>query len=609
MVLEIRNYIQVRCRYGEDKILTYYHNRENGESVWELPTHLVPELQIKTNLLTQSNFHPNQDRAKYCEPIPNSDWRTVFTFGGARFFFNPITNERTWEVPYDLRAPPPPVTTLQEAQAAAAPRNLEPQDSNAGTEMTEDDVAYQLAAMGVEMNSPENQFPTYELTTQEKAQRFKDLLADMKISAFDPWDQVIPKIIHDPRFALLPSIKEKKQQFDLYCRDLAKQPSDRRNDPTFNSKDGYRQLVEEHASLKSSWVKFNKLHFSDPRSQAVPYKEREKIFMDYLEALHESRQREKKERKARQARAEQEYRELLDEIPRLGPDSSWRQTRRQIEKDPRYRAIKHEDDREDMFRDYIKNMSRSSRDLKRPEEGNQETEEDRKRRRQEASLRQREKEVRQDQKTLQRQEHHQLKKMDRQNSLALYQTLLANTIKKHGVSFQNALPLLERDERFQNIKLDEGELERLYNEHTDTILAQREQAFRKLVETRCKLQDNSPPPDLLNEPVATQLGDREELERYFSRVQATRIEQAKEELSLMLDQYQYLVFKARAYPKGKEVVLDEAGLKDLEGTLENDSRFTCLDFLPEVRSNIVRSKFVQIVNQERLHVPEISKRD
>lgn len=199
--------------------------------------------------------------------------------------------------------------------------------------------------------------------------------------------------------------------------------------------------------------------------------------------------------------------------------------------------------------------------------------------------------------------------MDRQNSLAIYQTLLANVIKKHDVSFRDALPLLEKDERFQSVKLDEAELARLYSEHTDAILAQREQAFRKLVEGRCKLQDDCPPPELLDEPIAAQLGDKEELERYFRRIQSTRIEQAKEELGLMLEQYQYLIFKARVYPKGKEVVLDEVSLKDLESTLENDGRFTCLAFLPEVRAEIIRSKFAQIVAEERLHVPEISRKE
>ncbi|KAI0236750.1 hypothetical protein L0F63_002015 [Massospora cicadina] len=700
MVLTIGNYIQIRRRYRDDKVLTYYHNLDANVSLWELPPHLVAELKLKLN---PPNL--NLDRASFCtffyvltdgfvlgfpgkrvggvgfnklvlylpsvgylrsiigtdrlyysggkfrlperscalgggldcelntfplhpishfkaphrlisnlEAIPNSEWRKVYTSGGARFFFNPITNERTWEVPHELRAKPPiPGSPPPVSPAAPASPHTKGQPPSGGTEMTEADVAHQLAAMGIETTLGEvpTAYPAPELPYHERVQKFKvgfqDLLLESKVSAFEPWDQVLPRIIHDPRYALLATHRERKQHFDQHCREQAKQPSREQLDPKFvsttrkpklqSAKDAYRQLVEEHASHKSTWIKFNKQHFSDPRSQAVPYKEREKLFLEYVEALHASRKRETKERKARHARAEEEFIELLGEVPGSG------QTR--IEGDRRFRSIKREKDREEMFRDYVKNRARTKRELDEPDAT---TEEERRRRRQEASLRQREQQVRQEQQALHRQEHHQLKRMDHQNDLALYQTLLAGTIKQPDVPFKEAKLRLEKDERFRSLRLAEAELERLYNEHADHLHSQRVQAFRKLVEAACKLDAKVPPPGLLEEPAALQLGSGEELQRYFQRIQASRVEQAKEAFCHLLDQSPYLRFKARAYPKAVAVVLDDAGLQDLETALANDPRFTCLDFMAPGRAEILRAKFAHLATQERLNAPEASAR-
>ena len=93
-------------------------------------------------------------------------------------------------------------------------------------EFNEDDIAYQLAAMGQEYGLDPGEYGEgegeeeweegvqgLELTAEDAANLFKDLLNDMEINPFKPWDQVVEEglIIDDDRYTALPNMKRRKK--------------------------------------------------------------------------------------------------------------------------------------------------------------------------------------------------------------------------------------------------------------------------------------------------------------------------------------------------------------------------------------------------------------
>ena len=49
------------------------------------------------------------------------------------------------------------------------------------------------------------------------------LLREKDVNPLHPWDTSLPLFINDPRYVLLPSVSARKEAFDEYCRDRARE--------------------------------------------------------------------------------------------------------------------------------------------------------------------------------------------------------------------------------------------------------------------------------------------------------------------------------------------------------------------------------------------------
>lgn len=127
--------------------------------------------------------------------------------------------------------------------------------------------------------------------------RTQTLLREKDINPLHPWDTSLPKFVSDPRYVLLPSVAARREAFDDYCRDRARelrQSTVKKEREASDPKDEYEQLLKaEVKSTRTSWTDFRRLWKKDRRfySWGRDDRERERKFRSYIKELGESKPR------------------------------------------------------------------------------------------------------------------------------------------------------------------------------------------------------------------------------------------------------------------------------------------------------------------------------
>ncbi|TKA77901.1 hypothetical protein B0A55_03345 [Friedmanniomyces simplex] len=183
-------------------------------------------------------------------------------------------------------------------------------------EFGEDDIAYQLAAMGEEYgldpedyggDAPTNQdgedadedWPDEDgaqglpISAEEAAALFRDLLEDHHISPFTPWETLISSdspssILYDDRYTVLPTTRARKEVWEVWVRDKAAQLKEERakmekQDPRIP----YLAFLQEKATPKLYWPEFKRKFKKDAvmGDRKLGDKERERLYRELVNRL------------------------------------------------------------------------------------------------------------------------------------------------------------------------------------------------------------------------------------------------------------------------------------------------------------------------------------
>ncbi|RMZ27225.1 hypothetical protein D0859_08701 [Hortaea werneckii] len=181
---------------------------------------------------------------------------------------------------------------------------LEPEDSGP-VEFGEDDIAYQLAAMGADYGLDEGEYgsPPPEgwdegaeglpLSSEDAANLFKDLLDDHHISPYTPWEKLLQdetptSILNDDRYTVLSNMKARRHVFDAWARSKAAQiQTARAHTEKQDPRIPYLALLAVHASPKLYWPEFKRKFKKEPAltDRKLPDKEKEKLYRDHVARL------------------------------------------------------------------------------------------------------------------------------------------------------------------------------------------------------------------------------------------------------------------------------------------------------------------------------------
>ena len=118
------------------------------------------------------------------------------------------------------------------------------------------------------------------------------LLREKDVNPLHPWDTALPLFISDPRYVLLPSVSARREAFDEYCRERAREirasrVKKEKEDP---KEEFERLLTTEVKSTRTSWSDFRRQWKKDRRfyGWGRDDREREKRFREFLRELGES---------------------------------------------------------------------------------------------------------------------------------------------------------------------------------------------------------------------------------------------------------------------------------------------------------------------------------
>ena len=194
------------------------------------------------------------------------------------------------------------VTDNEDDEHPSKRQKTEEGDAEQPVEFDEDDIAYQLAAMGEDYGLDRGEYGDLEdeeleegaegltLTNDDAKALFKDMLNDFLISPYTPWEKVIEAghIIEDDRYVVLPNMKSRKEVWDEWSRDcIQKLRAQREKEEKSDPRIPYLAFLESHATPKLYWPEFRRKHRNEPEMRAakVTDKDREKWYREYVNRL------------------------------------------------------------------------------------------------------------------------------------------------------------------------------------------------------------------------------------------------------------------------------------------------------------------------------------
>ena len=176
-------------------------------------------------------------------------------------------------------------------------------DPDNPVEFNEDDIAYQLAAMGQDYGLDPGEFDDgnegddleegaegLPLTEEDSSALFMDMLDDHHISPYTTWEKLIEAghIIEDDRYTVLPNMKARREVFAEWTRKTIQRLKEQRaKEEKKDPRIPYFAFLESKATPKLYWPEFRRKYQKEPemKSTKLSDKDREKAYRDYINRL------------------------------------------------------------------------------------------------------------------------------------------------------------------------------------------------------------------------------------------------------------------------------------------------------------------------------------
>ncbi|EIM85639.1 uncharacterized protein STEHIDRAFT_140208 [Stereum hirsutum FP-91666 SS1] len=479
-----------------------------------------------------------------------------------------------------------------------------------------------------------------DLSIEEGKALFKTLLREKNINPLHPWDTSLPLFISDPRYVLLPSVSARREAFDEYCRDRARElrqskVKQEKEDP---KEEFERLLREEVKSTRTSWSDFRRTWKKDRRfyGWGRDEREREKRFREFLKELGE------KKRAAAQ-KAEADFFALLKESGIAQAGSVWKDVKRKVQDDPRYDAVGSSSLREELFSTFLKAQSANTtppaeskatpNSSKADDHEAEQEKEKKKREKKERAVKEREEKIKAEQRRVEADINKSRMGLNKEEGELEFRTMLTDAIRDPLATWDSSLSQLKTDPRFTNSPLPINHQIHLFTTHISALRQKHISNLHALFTSHAPslaTSFSSLPPSTLSS-IASSLpaqklgfdsdserGGRGErgLEDEFEGWQRERTREARVQFGEMLRENSFVQFWAGLGKMGGEgveggVKRDETGvgedegeagggnvdmkalaksvdIREIEKVLKNDKRYIVFDHVPEQRERWLR---------------------
>ena len=187
----------------------------------------------------------------------------------------------------------------EEIGYASKRRKTEELAEQGPVEFDEDDIAYQLAAMGQDYGLDPGEYGEDEngdweegaeglpLTEEDSKALFMDMLNDHHINPYTPWEKLVGdgKIVEDDRYTCLPNMKSRREVWTDWTRNRIQQLKEQREkQEKKDPKIPYFAFLQSNATPKLYWPEFRRKFKKEPvmRDNKVNDKDREKWYREYI---------------------------------------------------------------------------------------------------------------------------------------------------------------------------------------------------------------------------------------------------------------------------------------------------------------------------------------
>ncbi|KAI0268205.1 Hsp90 protein-domain-containing protein [Gloeopeniophorella convolvens] len=476
----------------------------------------------------------------------------------------------------------------------------------------EEEAAQEEEARKAKENAPRVPVPDrVDLSIEEGKALFTTLLREKDINPLHPWDTALPLFISDPRYVLLPSVTARREAFDEYCRERARElRASRVKKEKEDPKEEFEQLLSvEVKSTRVSWTDFRRQWKKDRRfyGWGRDDREREKRFREFLKELGEKK-------RALAQKAEADFFSLLREGGIAQEGAIWKEVKKAISNDPRYDAVGSSSLREELFNTFLKAQTkRSSPDQTQapaadatPSDLVDEAQSHKDRKAQ--AVREREEKVRADRQRLQADIEKSRVGLNKEEGELQFRSLLTDAIREPQATWESSLEQLRTDPRFQHSVLPPSHQHHLFQAHVNQLRAKHLDNLHGLFLSNAPSLATEftalPVASLLASLPVTKLGfDVFNLEQEYGRWQRSRTSDARQAFDEMLHENSFVDFWGRLGKIGgrgrggnvdMKKLAKSVDITEMTKVLKGDMRYIMFDHVPEQRERWLRSDVARL---------------
>lgn len=279
----------------------FVYNPEKGESFWKFPLDVMKGVVEYDRQERQKRLHREEDgndefNSKVDNTEPNS---AAIPPEAAELILSNVPENTLMSGEDGEEYEEVEVTDDEEDGNPSKRRKTEDGDADKPVEFNEDDIAYQLAAMGQDYGLDPGEYGDMEdedleegaeglaLTEEEAVALFREMLDDHNINPYSTWEKLIEigHIVEDHRYIVLPNMKSRKDVWADWSREKVQslkqlREQNEKKDPRIP----YLDFLQRHATPKLYWPEFRRKYKKEPelRDTKLSDKEREKAYREYI---------------------------------------------------------------------------------------------------------------------------------------------------------------------------------------------------------------------------------------------------------------------------------------------------------------------------------------
>jgi len=368
--------------YGQDG-RKYYYNKETKESLWTAPPQIqalakqiAAQEEAQANKIAQRAAQPTfklseeeKNKLKLEEQL-NKNKRNSHRDQDEPVIKAPVTgkvNVVKMDVSADDKKQDQDKRKDAKQTSSSDPSSSGPSSSSAAAAAASPSVKKggEGAAAAAASSSSSMGKKVYA-NKEEAVEAFKSLLKDKGVTSRDKWSQIMQKIIHDPRYQALRTVKERKNILEEYKDEIGIVEEQERMEAEKKAKTLFFALLEscEWIHEKTPWAEFRDKNGSEAKFIIVTDERRRKdYFYDYRDELEaKNRKMRKEKRKANIAILKEKLKS--EECSWVTADATWRDAKEHgiVEMDGAKDLDK--EDVVEVFDDIIKDLRDKEREKK-----------------------------------------------------------------------------------------------------------------------------------------------------------------------------------------------------------------------------------------------------